>query len=230
VPSHLDFLPYKLIAGIMGLALLALAGLQLGASTLQLYAKAGLEHQLPGTPENLAALGEQIKLLQSADDWFGAPDTRILAGLYGLPLAYRVAAGADGRPEPARLKTAIADLSDGLARSPGNPWAWAKLSEARSVSGDLPGAVAALKASMLLGPNEIPITITRAELGLKLWPSLDTDERRAVASQIRLAWENYPNELVTIAKSNDAGFPVMIALARDPVRLGKFMNALASRR
>jgi hypothetical protein len=224
-PRGSGSLLYKLVAGSMGLALLGLAGPQLSASILRLYAQAGLERQLDATPPGAAA-GAQLQLLRSTDDWFGDPDIRILAGLYGLRFAYGV--GVNGQPDPEILKTVAADLSTGLARSPGNPWAWAVLGEVRLAGGDRPAAIAALKASMLLGPNEPPMAIVRSELGLRLWPDLDTDARRAVVTQMRLAWDYNPNALVAIAKAN-GGLPVMIALAQDPVRLSKFMKAYASR-
>jgi hypothetical protein len=108
--------------------------------------------------------------------------------------------------------------------------AWAALSDARLAQGDRPGAAAALKASILLGPNEPPLTLYRGALGLKLWPELDEEGRRLAGGQLRLAWDENPKAVVALARSGGNAIPVMIAFQADPTRLAGLMKALADRR
>ncbi|MGO8919852.1 MAG: hypothetical protein ACLQJR_28465 [Stellaceae bacterium] len=180
------------------------------------------------TPQDVETIQSRVKLLELTDDWFGDPGARIRAGIYELRIAY--GSDADPKLDPARLQKAIDDLSDGLRRAPANPLAWASLGHARLAAGDRSGAAAALDASLLLGPYEAGLTLYRCELGLKLWPDLDARVRRAVALQMRLAWDHDPSALVGLAKRGGNALPVMIALAQDPKRASAFMKALSARR
>lgn len=216
-------LPYRLVAGIIAIALLGLGLPQTGATLLRLYGAAPPSTSSPGE----AAAQHRIDLLKRADQWFGDPDARISAALLEFRIANRDAQG--GSRNAPQLAAAIADFSKGLARAPANPFAWIVLGDARMEAGDRRGAAKALRASILFGAYELPLSVPRAELGLALWPDLDGDEQEEVAQQIRLAWRFYPQELVAVAKRSGAAFPAAIALAREPAQLSAFLRALASR-
>jgi hypothetical protein len=219
---------YKLVAGGIAVVLLALGGQQIGDVALRAYAESGFDLQQAVTPQDLEPTQSRVKLLERTDDWFGDPQARIDAGVY----EFRIAFGSDSerKLDPTRLKNAIDDLSDGLRRAPANPLAWASLGEARFAAGDKGGALSALNASLLLGPYERELVLYRSDLGLKLWPDLDANLRRAVALQVRLAWDSQPYALVALAKSTGRTVPVMIALAQDPRSASNFMKVLAERR
>ena len=223
-----DSLSYKLVAGSVALALLALGGQQIGDTALRAYAERGFDLQQVVTPQDVEPIQSRVKLLELTDDWLGDPQARINAGIYELRIAF--GSDADRKLDPARLKTAIDDLSDGLRRAPANPLAWASLGHARLAAGDRSGAASALNTSLLLGPYERGLVLYRSELGLKLWPDLDASMRRAVALQVRLAWDSQPYELVAVAKSTGRTLPVMISLAQDPRSASNFMKVLAERR
>lgn len=220
-------LPYRLVARIIAVALLGLGVPQTGATLLRLYAAAVPSTPFPTEAAAAAAALHRIDLLKRADQWFGDPDARISAALFEFRIANRQEQG--GSRDPRQLAEAIADFSSGLARAPANPFGWIALGDARMEAGDRRGAAKALRASILFGAYELPLSVPRAELGLALWPQLDGDEREEVAQQIRLAWRFYPQELVAVAKRSGAAFPAAIALAREPAQLSAFLRALAAR-
>lgn len=223
-----DSRAYKFVAGGLGLALLALGGQQIGDAALSAYAETGVDLQQPVKPQDVETMLSRAKLLRQTDDWFGDPQARINAGVYELRVAY--GSDSDRKLDPARLKNAISDLSDGLRRAPANALAWASLGHAKLGAGDKSGAAAALNASLLLSPYDASLTLYRSELGLKLWQDLDAPTRRAVAVQIRIAWDKEWAALLALAKSTGRTLPVMIALADDPKRASAFTKALAEHR
>lgn len=225
--SKPDSISYKLVVASFGLALLLLGGQQIITTMLRAYGEAGMDLELSGAPLDAETVASRVRLLEFSDGWFGDPAARIDAGLYNLRLVEGIV--ADGKLHPESLDGAVADLSDGLARAPANPLAWTALGDARVAAGDRAGAAAALNASILLGPNELYVTLPRSDLGMKLWSDLDSAAKRAVMSQMKLAWDYNPAALVALVRSNGNALPVMIALATDVGRLTAFMKALAAR-
>jgi hypothetical protein len=218
------FAPWKLIAGGLGLALLALGLVEAGPAVLLLYAEWGIDPRAPVTAESAAAMRAGIRLLVVADDWFGDPRARIRAGLYELRLAE--AGDAEGAVDRDGVARAVADLNAGLARLPADPLAWAALSDGRLVATDRSGAAAALKASILLGPNEPELALSRSTLSLALWPDLDAEGRQLAAAQLRLAWDRDRAAVLALARTGGNVVPVMIALEGDPTRFAALMKAL----
>jgi hypothetical protein len=213
-------LAYTALAGSLGIALVLLALPQLGAALLSLYA--GPEAPAGGE----AAMLARAAGLDRADGWFRDPRARTRAGMDEFYAADHAA--ARGRPDPALLAKAVADLSDGLARAPADATGWAVLAAARRAAGDRAGAVAALEASILLGPYEPELTPLRSELAVTLWPDLDADARRVAGGQVRLAWDTAPQALLALARRPGNALPVLAALAADPIRLTAFMKAAAA--
>lgn len=220
-------LAYALIAGSLGAALLALGVPQIGASLLQLFA-GPIAAPTASAAQDVAAMRDRVALLDRADDWFGDPAARTQAGIAEYYGAYRAA--SDGGPDPGLLAKALADLTGGLARAPADATGWAVLAAARRTAGDRPGAVAALKASILLGAYEPELTQLRSELAVALWPDLDADDRQLVGGQIRLAWDTEPQALLALARREGNALPVLAALAPDTARLNAFMKAAAAAR
>lgn len=221
-----DSLPYKLAAAAVAIGLLALGVPQIGAAVLRLYAGAVAVPTSGSRVAYIDAISGKIALLKLADRWFGDPEARIEAGVDELAVAQ--ARGSEGKPDHASLDAAVADLAGGLSRAPADPFAWLALGDARMEEGEEKAAAAALRASILFGSHELALALPRSELGLSLWPSLDSDEKRAVASQIRLAWDRDPYALVRLVRLRKQIFPVMIALAQNPDQLTTFMRAFSA--
>jgi hypothetical protein len=219
---------WTLLASGLGVALLVLGVFQAGASVLRLYGEWDVEPQAPLTAERTAAMRAGIGLLLRADAWFGDPEARIRAGLYELRLAQ--AGNAEGGVDRDGLVQAITDLSSGLARAPAHSLAWAALSDGRLAAGDRSGAAAALRASILLGPHEPELALSRSTLAVALWADLDAETRELATTQLRLAWDRDPAAVVALAQNGGNAVPVMIALEGDPTRFPALMKALGARR
>ncbi len=144
-----------------------------------------LGKESPASPDEAAA---NAALLEKADAWIGDPKARIRAGI----LRYRLAIGSGDAIDQDQLKRALNDLTDGLARSPANAYAWAALSQTLIVSGDRLKAKRALATSMLIDNADPEISLWRCDLGLLLWDVLDEDDRRMWNGQVRLAWDTHP--------------------------------------
>ena len=80
----------------------------------------------------------------------------------------------------------------GLARSPGNPSAWARLSYLRLRRGDRAGAGAALRLSLLSGAVAPGLMQDRLQLAYRLLPDLSSDTVALVQRQSRLVEQIFP--------------------------------------
>lgn len=91
-----------------------------------------------------------------------------------------------GRPNPERLRPAIAELESALARAPANPAAWSELTVALAFTGADPARIArAYSMSVLTGPQELHLTAARLYPAMNHWPSLDERTRALVLQDIR---------------------------------------------
>ena len=102
-----------------------------------------LGKESPSSPDQ--ALSNAV-WLEKTDAWTGDPKARIRAGILRL----RLATGSSDKIDNDQLQYAIADLTDGLARSPANAYAWAALSRAQMESGERIKAKKAFATSMLI--------------------------------------------------------------------------------
>lgn len=163
--------------------------------------------------------------LKATDRRFGDPAARLEAGM----IERRVAYVSDGRIDAHLLKTADADLRDGLARAPANDLAWAELAQAGLGLGDAQAALGAWRMSIVTGGFDPQLDWWRADMGVQLYLVLNAEDRRLLDRQIVYAWSDAPNKIVSLAE-HDAFMASVIrnALARDPVPLKTFENALNS--
>jgi hypothetical protein len=217
---------WTLLPAALALAILALGVPQFADSALRLYAGEADDVTGGEGPASRQSAAATAAMLEAIDGWLGDPRARIRAGILRLRLAS--ATGAAREPQPAELAHGIADLDDGLARAPGDAFAWAALAQGQLASGDWEAARRALEASMRLAGYEPGLSIMRAALGLRIFFLLSEDDRRLWADQVRLAWDRHPAELLAIAR--DAEFAALLkrALGRDPARLEAFAKALAA--
>jgi hypothetical protein len=180
-------------------------------------------HQGKESPASPAEALSNAALLEKADAWVGDPKARLRAGI----LRQRLASRSSDQIDKNQLQRAINDLTDGLARSPANAYAWAALSRAQMESGERIKAKKAFATSMLIDDFDPEMSLWRCELGLLLWDVLDEDDRRLWNDQVRLAWDNQPKGLIALARQDLGAFatPIRVALLTDPARYQAFQKA-----
>jgi hypothetical protein len=213
------------IPAALAVALLALGLPQTADSALRLYA--GWADDMTGTegPPAPAAARESASLLERLDGRLADPRARIRAGILRLRLA--LAPDAAEATRRAALAGAVGDLTDGLARAPGDAFAWAALAEALLSSGYGARAARALRASMLLAGYAPGLSLLRSALGLRLFLLLSEEDRGLWADQVRLAWDKHPAGLLALAREAGQDVAIGAALAADPARRAAFEKALA---
>jgi hypothetical protein len=221
VPTHRKS---KILPATLALLLLALCIPQTVDSTLWLMTSDTsdqLGKESPALPEEAES---NAALLENADTWTDDPKARIRAGILRL----RLATASSDRIDKIQLQIAIDDLTDGLARSPANAYAWATLAQAQIASGESAKAKRALATSILIDDFDPNMSLWRCELGLLLWGSFDNDDRRLWNDQVRLAWNTQPEGLVKLARQDDGAYamPIRLALITDPAGYQAFQQAL----
>jgi tetratricopeptide (TPR) repeat protein len=176
---------------VMALAALALALLAVPRFAAQavLLPIAGdldaLQAGAPLMPDRLDKAGKMLALARRFDPWDGRLSsdlalTELLLAERGAPLERR-----------ALLETAIADLERGLAQSPANSFAWARLAGARLMhDGQVsPKMLAALRMSYVTGPYADKIMPFRASLTLSHWEALDPALLSFAKGELIYLWE-----------------------------------------
>jgi hypothetical protein len=120
-------------------------------------------------------------------------------------------------------------LEQGLATTPANSFAWARLAYARTVlNGAGPAAVDAWRMSVLTAPAEPRLAVWRTRLGIALLAHLREGDRDLLDRQIRFAWRFDPERLADFAKSGgpDTIRLIRVALLDEPDALPKFDAAI----
>jgi hypothetical protein len=179
----------------------------------------------PASPDQALS---NAALLERADTWTGDPKALIRAGILRL----RAATTSPGTIDKDQLTQAINDLTNGLARSPANAYAWTALSQAQIAAGEGIKAKKALTTSMLIDNHDLTIGLWRCILGLQLWNELDTDDRRMWNEQVHIVWDSQPDDLVGLARANGGAYliPISLALISDPTSFQAFQKLFAQSR
>lgn len=128
-------------------------------------------------------------------------DARLMSDR-GLLLLRRAEAEPPGPQRDQFLADAIAATEQGLAKGPGQPYAWARLAYLRAITGDRRSAGGALRLSMLTGSVAPQLMPSRLRLGLSLLPDLDKEERDLLARQVRLLFVLRPDQLEGVATTD----------------------------
>ncbi len=113
---------------------------------------------------------------------------------------------ADAEPEGAAkrglLERAIGEMQAGLALAPAGSRDWLRLAYLTALlNGRDPRAAEAVQLAIRTSPYDAPEFLAwRLDLSLYLWPLFDdAAERQRIERQIRLAWEEAPEELAGLA-------------------------------
>lgn len=172
-----------LLAGSVGLGLVAFAAPRLAASIVALPARPVLWDAYAGRPVPLPELLKASEILQNAVDL----GDHAAAGDRGF-LLLRAAAIAPLADQFRLLMAAEAATEAGLAGAPGNPSHWLRLAALREGRGDRDAALVAWRMSVLTGGFEPSIMADRLRMGARLLPLMDGDSRSLLKRQIRSSW------------------------------------------
>ncbi|MFM9863366.1 MAG: hypothetical protein ACKVRO_07140 [Micropepsaceae bacterium] len=101
-----------------------------------------------------------------------------------------------------RLSAARRDLRLGLSASPSDAYAWTRLAISEQRIEHEEDAARALSLALQVAPAERKLTAVQFDLGVILWPDLDTAGRDALAR--RLKWAEGRADLKTVLAENSA--------------------------
>lgn len=174
--------------------------------------------------EQLQALMESRK---DAREWL--PSGRIQGDLALARLELARREGYGGETGEGYLRDGLQALEAGLSLSPADPHAWARLAFVRIKNGSAAADVRrALFLSILTGPYEKRLAISRIQYAILLWDRLAADERSLVLDQISWAERiGKRRALVDMARRHKkADAIIFLAVARDPKRLRGYLRSL----
>ncbi len=153
----------------------------------------------PDTPVNAAQVQAAIEDFKRADAWWPNPGNPYGIGFAETRLAERT---GDKSNQRAALDDAVRELRESIARAPANGTGWAWLAYALfQENGPTPDVVDAFSTSLEFARYEPSLLALRCQLGLTIYPLLDTDRKADLAQQIRWLGQSSPNDLIRIARS-----------------------------
>lgn len=196
--------PAAWLAAAVGVVLLVLAAPRLAGETWVADARTTLNGVLDTRAGNTevpdaADLAQAASRISQAGALTG--DARLVADR-GILLLRRADAEPPGPQRDQLLADALAATERGLAKGPGQPYAWARLAYLRAIAGDRRSAGDALRLSMLTGAVAPQLMPSRLRLGLSLLPDLDKEERDLLARQVRLLFIMRPEQLEGVATTD----------------------------
>lgn len=103
-------------------------------------------------------------------------------------------------------------VEDALARAPINPSHWTVLSDLRHRDGDVAGAVAAMRLSLLSGPADPALAPFRLAVALRLRDAMDDDDRALVDRQIQLSYVLRPGHVHALTADPRMREPIRAAI------------------
>jgi hypothetical protein len=165
--------------------------------------------------EQAGSLGDAIGGLRRATSFVGN-NGRVYTDLALAKLREMDRAGAGTEEGRALLDAAISDMQQGLALSPANSFAWARLSYALLLRDGATDAVLdALRMSYQMAGLNDKILFFRTDLSLGLWKELDKDLKDATVRQIAFYWESRwrdRKQLMWLGCRHDAIFVINLAV------------------
>ncbi|HLN24482.1 MAG TPA: hypothetical protein VK558_10895 [Patescibacteria group bacterium] len=198
-----------LVGAALGLSILALAVPRLTSAVIALDSREVLSSLRDGQPIDAARQSAALADLERASAWVADGE---LALDRGYLLMQQADAAADVQTRAALRRQAIAATAAGLALSPSQPSAWARLAALRAAENDRQGAADALRLSMLTGAVAPALMASRLNLGLSLLPELDRDTTEQLRRQVRLTWAISPDIVGEMAQRPATGRFVVEAL------------------
>lgn len=121
-------------------------------------------------------------------------------------------------------------LLETLRNSPAQPAAWAYLARLKEARGDDPGAVQALRMSILTGQTQPNLFRLRLEMADRLRSHLDADFLSMLRQQIRLYWLVDPKAVAELGKRPGLSGLINDALAQlSPAEIDLFVRQQSRR-
>jgi hypothetical protein len=118
-------------------------------------------------------------------------------------------------------------LKSGLVLAPPDPFAWSRLAYVENlISGPSPAVAEALTVAIKAGPFTPGLMLDRLKLCFIAWAQFASQDHELVFQQVRLAWEDDPQRVVTLAQHFHQIEVVRTALARLPVEKSRFEDLL----
>ncbi len=229
IPRWLDKAAVLSVTLIFSLGLLYLAVPRTVAALLALSGDSVYRRIEAHEKVSRADLRELVKSRIAVARWVGQPRAWTDMAVAQLLIAFPDD-NKNSAPDPAMLDQAIQALKDGLARSPTDPNAWARLALAQYYrNGPTADLAPPLTMSILTGPFKPEFLVIRLDLALRVWSHLPPDSRNLVFQQVRFAWRRYPKETTALATGPVRTGIIRAALAATPEALARFEAALRKR-
>ena len=202
-------------ATAIGLVLIVLGGMSTAASLIARPAEATLDEmrrRVPVTPDAAAvAARASLRAAALADTCRHLTDA-------SLASSYVQSSAFDTGELAARA----------LERCPASPYNWLRLALAREAGGDIEGARAAWRLSVLTGGYVPRLEAARLELGLRLLTGSDAEYLDLLAGQVRQVASTAPKVLADATERTRALPLVRLILRHEPAKLEAFEKALAA--
>jgi hypothetical protein len=178
----------------------------------------------PGTLP--AALQEARADFERADLWWRDPGNSIDIATLFLRMSTPGEAPNGDRVLAAAARQA---LERSLVEAPGNGKAWIWLANARLVEqGPTQSAISAFVMSLVLARYEPSLLVWRCQVGLALYPALDSDNRERLAEQIRILAAVSTDDVARVARASGQ-IPVVVGvLSKEPSVLARFADRIKS--
>tara|TARA_R110002072_G_scaffold19100_14_gene71126 strand:- start:3145 stop:3804 length:660 start_codon:yes stop_codon:yes gene_type:complete len=154
---------------------------------------------------------------------------KVASQLARLEYAFAQTRGVPPRLTRALLDDAIAHGNAGLAGQPMQTFNWAELANARAATqGVTESFQKALRLSILAGPHQPALILSRIRLGLQSWPFLTAENKALIKSQVIIAAQLFPARLAEVPRSNLQNRLVIQLLAKEPTLLRSYQAILRS--
>ncbi len=129
------------------------------------------------------------KSRRQAIEWL--PTGRAFTDLGLAKLEMSRATGFSSEEGNRLLHEATMALTQGLDRSPANPYAWARYAYTKYITnhGANAESAAAIRNSILAGPLEWRLMLNRIEMSFANWAFFDPEGRKLAEGQLRRAWD-----------------------------------------
>jgi hypothetical protein len=126
------------------------------------------------------------------------------------------------------LEQAKAFLETSLRLAPTNPHDWARRAHVELLlEGPSPIAASALVMSILTGRYETDLMFARLQLCFISWQYFSQDDQNLVFQQIRIAWQNSPDQALEVAQREDGIDILRAAFASNPEALADLEERIA---
>lgn len=156
-------------------------------------------------------------------------DPKVALELSRMEYAFAQTRGVPPRLTRALLDDAVAHGKKGLAGQPMQTFNWAELANALAATqGVTENFQKALRLSMLSGPHQPALILSRIRLGLLSWPFLTKENKTLIKEQVVLAAQLFPARLAEVPRSNLQSRLVIQLLRAEPKLLGNYQAILRS--